>query len=85
MLRAAWHFHHALSVVIGSVFAATLVVGITFSLIAGPTAKHPSVAPHATGPSRPGLGRMFDPDHIDETIDTLLSLDQRIDADRLLS
>ena len=27
------------------------------------------------------LGRMFDPDHIDETIDTLLSLDQRIDAD----
>ncbi len=27
------------------------------------------------------LGRMFDPDHIDETIDRLLSLDQRIDAD----
>ncbi len=27
------------------------------------------------------LGRMFDPDHIDETIDTLLSLDQRIDTE----
>ncbi len=27
------------------------------------------------------LGRMFDPDHIDEAIDTLLSLDQRIDTE----
>ncbi len=27
------------------------------------------------------LGRMFDPDHIDETIDTLLSLEQRIDTE----
>ncbi|HXW80189.1 MAG TPA: hypothetical protein VEJ84_11865, partial [Acidimicrobiales bacterium] len=27
------------------------------------------------------LGRMFDPGHIDETIDTLLSLDRRADAD----
>ena len=56
MLRTAWHSHRALSVAIGSVCAATLVAGITFSLVAGPTAKHPTVAPPATGPSRPATG-----------------------------
>ena len=56
MLRTAWHFHRALSVAIGSVCAATLVAGITFSLVAGPTAKHPTPTPPATGPSRPATG-----------------------------
>jgi hypothetical protein len=56
MLRTAWHSHRALSVAIGSICAATLVAGITFSLISGATTKHPSVAPPATGPSRPATG-----------------------------